>query len=231
MGNDSPSGSRLPVKLASVKPGYKRPNRRNDLVPEKDYNKIDDIIKNEVKIGTNGVAYVPDTAFPKLFGVNKSAASYIYDNQIPDADKREDGSGSYAHSSAVVGLLDKKAQETRNADTQAKLQYSRDSLINVADSDQAQNIRRQCDTFTNRQLPGLKVARGGDIDELTGKPLEKNAAFHHVNPMNIHTSPEDALDPSKGRLLNRDSHNEVHRNRLNDEKMFEEYKENKNNKE
>lgn len=225
MGSDDNTSSQLPVRFESVKPDYERPDRRNALVPDKKYDTIDDTVLEHVRIGTNGVTYVPEAAFPKLLGVNARDAAYIFDNQIPDAEKREYGSASFAHSAAVVGLLDKKAQETRKADNQALLQYSRDSLINVSDSDQAESIRRRCDTYTERQRPKLSAYRGGSVDELTGEPLRKNAAFHHVNPVSIHTDPEDALNPSKGRMLNRESHVEVHKQGLNDETMFEEYKE------
>ncbi len=224
MPDDEKSGSRLPVRFDPLSPTYKRPERKNALVSSENYDKIDEAISSAVKLGSDGVAYVSDDAFPALFDVSPKKAAYIFQNQIPDMDKREDGENNYAHSSAVVGLLDKKSQEVRNADTQAKLQYSRDSLIAASDSDQAQNLRRQCDTFTRRELPKLRQARGGCEDELTGEPLVPGAAFHHVNPRELHTDPQDALDPGKGRILNRVTHTEVHQKNLYDEQMFEDYK-------
>lgn len=225
---DEKSGSRLPVILYPLNSSYEQPKRRNPLVPSESYDKIDQTILSDVKIGTDGCAWVSESAFPRLFDLSPKKASYVFENQIPDSAKREEGEESYAHSSAVAGLLDKKSQETTNADTQAKLQYGRDALISASDSDQAQNLRRQRDTFTNRELPKLRNARGGSADELTGDPLGPGAAFHHVNPRELHTGPEDALDPGKGRLLNPQTHREVHKECLFDEKMFEDYKTRRN---
>ncbi len=224
MSGGEKGGSRLPIVLHPLGNAYAKPERRNDLVPPESYDKIDEATESQVKLGTDGVAYVSENAFPVLFDVSKAKGTYIFENQIPDSAKCEFNGESYAHSGSVVGLLHEKAQETRNADTQAKLQYGRDSVINAADSDRAQDLRRKCDTFTQRELAKLRVARGGNVDELTGEPLRPGAAFHHVYPRELHTSPIDALDPGKGRLLNRETHAEVHREGLYDERMFEEYK-------
>ncbi len=228
MASDERSGSRLPVILIPLKPSYEKPERRNHLVPSESYDKIDATTVSHGKMGTDGRLWVGENAFPGLLGLSPPKAAYVFENQIQASDKLEDGGDSYAHSSAVVALLDKKSQETTNADTQAKLQYARDTLINASDSDQAQNLRRKRDTFTDRELPKLRKARGGSIDELTGEPLGPGAAFHHVQPREIHTSPEDALDPGMGRLLNRDSHIEVHKEGVYDEKMFAAYKAKRN---
>ena len=222
--NEDSSKSRLPVLLKDVDKTYRAPERRNDLVPRKKYDALDKTVVSEVKLGTNGVAYVGEDAIPALFQLTPAKAAYIFENQLPSEGKRNFNGKNYAHSADVVGLLDKKAQEVRNADTQALLQYSRDSLLNISDSAQAQDLRRKCDTLTARELPKLRKARGGEIDELSGKALGPGAAFHHVNPKEIHTDPEGALNPDKGRNLNTDSHKEVHRQGLNDEAQFEAYK-------
>lgn len=216
--------SRLPVVFKDVEPNYTKPERRNDLVCADKYDSIDKTASQGVKLGTNGVAYVDETAFPELFQLSESKGLYVFENQIKNEEKRNYGGKSYAHSSAVVGLLDKKAQEVRNADTQSLLQYARDSLINISDSAQAQDLRRKCDTHTARELPKLRKARGIKHDELTGDPLRPGAAFHHANPKEIHTDPEDVLNPEKGRNLNKESHTEVHRAQIYDEQMFEQFK-------
>lgn len=222
--DDDQTKSKLPVILNDVVPSYKKPERRNQLVESEKYDELDTVADETVKIGTNGVAYVGSEAFPALFQLSKAKGEYVFDNQIPDKDKRSVGDRRYAHSSAVVGLLDKKVQEVRDAGKQALLQYSRDTLLSISDSSQAQDLRRKCDSFTDRELPKLRKQRGGASDELTGEPLKKGAAFHHVNPKEIHTDPEDVLNPSKGRNLNAENHKEVHRKRAFDEEAFESIK-------
>jgi hypothetical protein len=218
------NGSRLPVILKPVEPSFKRPTPRNELVPKERYTAIEDCALANVMLGTNGVTYVSEKGFAGLVQLAKPKAAYLFETAIRDEDKRAFGDETFAQSSAVVALLDKRAQEVRTADTQALLQHSRDTLLAISDSDQAQSMRRNCDTFTTRELPKLKQARGIREDELTGEPLVKGAAFHHVNPKEIHTSPEDVLNPNKGRNLNQASHIEVHGQQLYDEKSFEEYK-------
>lgn len=225
------STSKLPVVLKPVDFDYQKPERRNELTEPKKYDKIDSQIGELVKLGTNGVTYVDEDAFPTIFQTTGPKAAFIFENQIPDADKRNFDGKSYAHSSAVVGLADKKAQEVRDAEKQALLQYSRDSLINVSDSPEAQDMRRKVDSFTSKNLPKLRDERGVNTDEVTGEERKKGFAFHHVNPKELHTDPEDVLDPTKGRNLNPETHADVHRKNINNEEQFEQYQaENKPNK-
>lgn len=217
------STSKLPVALKPVDFDYQKPERRNELTEPKKYDKIDSQIGELVKLGTNGIIYVDEDAFPTIFQTTGPKAAFIFENQIPDADKRNFDGKNYAHSSAVVGLADKKAQEVRDAEKQALLQYSRDSLINVSDSGEAQNMRRKVDSFTSKNLPKLRDERGVNTDEVTGEERKKGFAFHHVNPKELHTDPEDVLDPTKGRNLNPETHADVHRKNINNEEQFEQY--------
>lgn len=227
--NGEKTGSRLPVILKDIKGEYSKPERRNDFVPKEKYDFIDKTASTLVKLGTNGITYVSEEAMPEFFQLSKTKAAYVYENQIPDADKQNFGGESYAHSADVVGLLDKKAQEVRHSDTQALLQYARDSLINISDSTQAQDLRRKCDTLTSRELPKLRKARGTTQDEVSGEPAKPGFAFHHVKPKELHTNPEDVLNPSKGANLNTDTHHDVHRKGVYDESQFNEYKAKKGN--
>ncbi len=218
------SGSRLPVTFKAVDKTYQKPARRNELVSSSKYDKVDAVALEHVKLATNGVTYVSQKGMSGLFQVTSGKAAYIYANQVPDRSKRSDGDERLVESSALVALLDKKAQESPNADTQALYQYGRDTLINIGDSPQAEALRRQRDTFTDRELPKLRAARNATHDEVTGEPLRTGAAFHHLNPRELHTDPEDALNPSKGRVVNMDTHQEIHRNNVLDEKQFEEFR-------
>ncbi|MEB5924761.1 hypothetical protein [Franconibacter daqui] len=223
--DDKNNSSKLPVTLKPVDFEYKKPERRNELADPKKYDKIDSNVRELVMLGTNGITYVPENAFSAIFDTTKANAAFIFENQISEEDRRDFNGQSYAHSSAVVGLTDKKCQEVRDAEKQAILQYSRDSLITISDSPEAQNIRRKVDSFTNKMLPKLRDARGIDIDEVTGEKSKKGFAFHHVNPKALHTDPEGVLDPTKGRNLNPDTHADVHRKNINNEEQFKKYQE------
>lgn len=222
--SESKSTSNLPVALKPIDLNYAKPERRNELTNPAKYDKIDTCMGDAVKLGTNGVVYVSEDAFATLFQTTKPKAAYIFENQISDDDKRNFAGQAYAHSSAVVGLADRKAQEVRDADKQALLQYSRDSLIGIADSPQAQDMRRKVDTLTSKVLPLLRDQRGVNIDEVTGQEKEPGFSFHHVRPKELYTNPEDVVDPSKGRNLNPQTHKTLHKENVNDENQFEDFK-------
>lgn len=128
------------------------------------------------------------------------------------------------HSSPLVGLLDERAQETRSASKQALQIYARDSLTSVNDSDQAQSIRRNLDDFNAKEQKKLRYSRQSNVDEVSLDPLKKGFEFHHKNQKSIYTDPEKALDPSEGVLVNRPTHQDIHKNKIRDEKALEEYK-------
>lgn len=204
-----------------TKADYEKPKKGNALVREEKYEKIDNACENSVVLANTGVAYVGENAFPKLFGTNANDGTYIFDNQIPDSEKKSFADKEYAHSSAVVGLLDKKAQEVRDAEKQALLRYGRDTLININDSPTAEKQRRQFDSFASKEQKKLRDQRGGSVDEITGEPLEDNHEFHHTKKKSIHTDPEALIDPDQGRKVNRDTHKEIHRQNIVDEKQLE----------
>ena len=216
---------KLPVTLKDVSAGsYKKPERKNELVDDSQYESVDSAVESGVKIGTNGVEYVCEEKAHIFFQENKGDTQYIVDTFIADRHKRSIAGERLIHSSAIVGLLDERSQETRSASKQALQQYARDSLINVGDSDQAQKIRRDLDDFNSKEQKKLRESRNSEVDEITGEPLEKGFAFHHKNQKSLHTDPEQALDPEAGVLVNDSTHKEIHRRKLRDEKALEEYK-------
>jgi len=216
--------NKLPISLKDVSASsYTTPERKNELVEDKKYDSIDTAITSAVKIGTNGVVYVDETKANNLLQENKSDGQYIIDNFIKDKHKRNVGGIDQVHSSALVGLLDERSQETRSASKQALQQYARDSLINVSDSNQAQTIRRKLDDFNAKEQKKLRNSRSSETDEVTGEPLEKGYAFHHKNQKSIFTDPEQSLDPNAGVLVNDSTHKDIHRKKIRDEKALEEY--------
>lgn len=216
---------KLPITLKDISPStYDKPERKNELVAEKQYNEVDATVSTGVKIGSNGVVYVEENSASTLFQENKSDTEYIINTFIPEKYKRNIGGKNLIHSSAIVGLLDERAQETRSASKQALQQYSRDSLINISDSNQAQSIRRNLDDFNSKEQKKLRKSRVSEIDEVTGEQLEKGYAFHHKNQKSIYTDPERILDPEGGVLVNDATHKEIHRRKIRDDKALEEYK-------
>lgn len=211
--------------LKTLELEYKKPEKKNKLVDEKKYLKVDKTCENQVKVANTGVVYVEKEALSSLMKVDNADAEYIYDNKIKEEDKKNFGNKDYAHSSAVVGELDRRAQESRNSEIQAINQYSRDSLTNISDSDQVNKLRRDFDGLVDKTLPKLRKMRDSEVDEITGETLKDSYAFHHNNKKSIHTTPEDTIDPDKGSLVNPDTHKEIHRRKINNSKELEKQKE------
>ena len=203
---------------------YEKPERKNKLVSSNEYDKIDKQILDGTKIATNGVVYVEANKIDKLLAENKSDSEYLLEIKIEKRHKRNIGGIDVVHSSALVGLLDERSQETRSKSKQTKQQYARNSLINIADSDKAEAIRRNLDDYTKKEQKKLRTNRNSKVDEITGEPLEKGYAFHHKNQKSLHTDPEKAVYSDEGILVNNATHKDIHKRKIRDEKALEEYK-------
>ena len=228
MANDENGTSLLILTTESLEGPIKKPDIPKLFVADnrvkKQLAKIDSTTETQLVVASDGVIYAPESTFSIYFATDKAGGAFIFDNQIPDASKIVVDGIEYAHSSEVVGLLDRKSQEVRDTDKSAKLGYSRDSLINAGQSHHAEAVRRQLDCLTTKSLPKLGTMRGGDVDEITGEPLRAGSEFHHTLHKNLHTNPFDAIDPAKGLRLNKETHKEVHRQKIMTNAELEEFR-------
>lgn len=207
--------SRFELTKISVKLGsYEKPKRNNKNIPDVKYDKVDQICQEEVFLSNDGNVYVPQDSMNIIFNTTKKRGQFIYDNQLDDEDKRTINGVNAIKSSGVVGLLDKRSHETRDAEDADMDRYTRDSLIGIGDSDQAEAIRRKLDTNTSKELLKLKKQRGTMNDEIIGEILGKNSAFHHLNEKELFTDPVDVLDENKGINVNADTHKEIHKQNI-----------------
>lgn len=176
-------------------------------------------------MATDGKVYVGEPAIPKLYSCSKADGQYIFENKLSDKEKRNIAGKDYINSSAVVGDLDKRAQETRKPSIAAKARYGRDSLINIGDSTKAEKLRRDFDEFSDKEMKKLREERKSDVDEITGEILENGGEFHHHNKKSIYTDPEKAIDPNEGIVVNKSTHKEIHRRNIVDKDQLESQKE------
>ena len=130
--------SRFELTQIPVKPGsYEKPKRNNKNIPDAKYDKVDKTCQEEVFLSNDGNVYVPQDSMNTIFNTTKKKGRFIYDNQLDDEDKRTINGVNAIKSSSVVGLLDKRSQETRDAEDADLDRYTRDTLIRIGDSDQA----------------------------------------------------------------------------------------------
>ena len=202
--------TRIPIKTGA----YEKPERSNKNIPDAKYDKVDKTCQEEVFLSNDGNPYVPQESMNIIFNTTKKRGQFIYDNQLDDEDKRTINGVNAIKSSSVVSLLDKRSHESRDAEDADLDRYTRDSLIRIGDSVQAEAVRRKLDTHTSKELPKLKKQRGVKNDEITGEPLCKNSAFHHLDEKELFTDPVDVLDEKKGINVNFDTHKEIHKQNI-----------------
>lgn len=202
--------TKIPIK----KGAYKKPERQNKNIPDAKYDKVDKTCEEEVFLSNDGNVYVPENSMSAIFNTDTKRAKYIYDNFLDDDDKRCINGTNAVKSSEVVGELDKRSHESRDSEDADLDRYTRDSLIGIGDSDQAEAIRRKLDTHTKKELSKMKKQRGSEVDEITGEPLTKGSAFHHEDEKELYTDPVSVLDESKGKTVNSNTHKEIHKRNI-----------------
>ena len=213
------------LALVPLKKGaYEKPKRVNQNIPKVKYDKVDDACESTM-IGNDGNIYIPEEKMPGILGKKNPETKYIVDNKVPDKDKVNVNNKNMINTAGVVGYLERNSHQTRDVDEADLNRYSRDSLIRIGDSDQAEAERRRIDTKVKKELPRLKHKRNVSFDEITGEPLEQNAAFHHKNNKAIDNNANDVINPDKGIVVNTDTHKEIHRRKIMDENQLEEQKE------
>ncbi len=202
--------TKIPIK----KGAYQKPERQNRNIPDVKYDKVDKTCEEEVFLSNDGNVYVPEDSMSTIFNTDTKRAQYIYDNFLDDDDKRCINGTNAVKSSVVVCELDERSHESRDAEDADLDRYTRDSLIRIGDSDQAEAIRRKLDTHTKKELSKMKKQRGSEIDEITGEPLTKGSAFHHEYEKELYTDPVSVLDETKGKNVNSSTHKEIHKRNI-----------------
>lgn len=209
------------IAIIHLKKGaYEKPERTNQNIPAVKYDNIDKSCES-VCIGDDGNAYMPESGIPKLINKDKKKSRYIVDNKISEEHKHTINNKLMINTSGLVGYLDQNSHQTRNAEEADLNRYARESLTRIGDSDQAESERRKIDAKVSKMLPRLRSIRGGEVDEITGEPLQKGASFHHVNNKEIYNNPNDVIDPEQGINVNSETHKEIHGRGIVDKKELE----------
>lgn len=228
MPNEENSTSLLILTTEPLEGPIKKPETpaifENDERVKKQLAKVNKVTVTQLVVASDGGVYAPEQSFPTYFDTDKAGGAFIFDNQISDADKIVVDNVAFAHTSAMIGLLDRKSQEVPDTDKSEKLRFSRDTLVNAGQSHHAESVRRKRDCFIDKTLPKLGALRGGNSDEITGEPLRQGSEFHHTLHKALHTSPLDVVDPTKGKRLNKETHKEVHRRKIMTEEELEAYR-------
>lgn len=206
---------------------YEKPRYPNNLVDESEYNKIDTTLSNAVALTNAGTTLVREDALPDLFAENKKDTRYIVDNKISDSQKLTINSEKYIKSGAVLNETHTRSEEHSDATKRAKNSYVSQSLVNISKSAETKVQKGDYEDFAKKEEKklGKTRKRKNNIsnDEITGAPLEGSGDFHHANKKTIYPDPVQRLDPDKGIVINSETHIDIHKNNINDEKELADY--------
>lgn len=215
------------IKRASDIP-YEKPAHPNSLIPEKEYEKVDKAIAEGVVITDAGTTLVDERALPDMLGESEKDTRFIVDNKIPDSKKINIGNELYIKSGAVMDETHTRAEEHSDASKRAKSRYAEESIINISKSPEVKAQKGDFEDYAKKKEKKLSQKRQSinneKKDEITGKPLKGKGDFHHKNKKTIYTDPVERLDPEKGILVNRDTHQDIHKSGVNNEELLEKYK-------
>ena len=206
---------------------YEKPEYPNSLVDEAEYIKIDNTLSNAVALTNAGTTLVREEALPDLLAENRKDTRYIVDNKIPDSQKIIINSERYIKSGAVLSETHTRSEEHPDAEKRAKNSYVSQSLVNISKSVETKAQKSDYEGIAKKEEKKLGKIRKRKYninnDEITGEPLKGNGDFHHVNKKTLYPDPVQRLNPDKGKLVNRKTHMDIHKNNINDEKALANY--------
>lgn len=222
------------VKIAS-EISYEKPKPSNNLVDSKEYEKVDNAISTSVAITNAGTTLVNEKELPTLISEPRKDTNYIIENIIPDSAKVNINNSKYIKSCAVIALTQERSEEHRDAKKRAINQYTAQSIMNISNSSDTKAQKGDFEDYAKKKERTLGKIRAETYnitnDEITGEPLEGSGDYHHKNKKTIYTDPVQRLDPQRGALLNKSTHNMIHKKGINDDKSFDEIQNEYNNRE
>lgn len=217
------------VKRAGDIP-YEKPEHSNFFVPDEEYEKVDKAIARGVVITDAGTTLVDEKALPDMLGESEKDTRFIVDNKIPDSKKISIDKELYIKSGAVLDETHTRAEEHSDASKRAKNRYTEESIINISKSPEAKAQKGDFEDYAKKQEKKLSQKRqlrnNVKNDEITGELLKGKGDFHHKNKKTIYPDPVDRLDITKGVIVNKETHKDIHKNGINNEKLLVKYKKN-----
>jgi len=174
--------------------------------------------RTRLAIREHGV-FMPDgrtavglTALPAILATDQKGANRVYLGLSP-RDKFSDGDRRYAMLPALQKVVSERIEEPRDAYQRERLRDSEACLQALRDAPELDKARSVDESKIRSALPALKrrkiEAEGITACQLTGMPLEKDAAAHHANRKA--DFPRQSLDLDHVVIVNKVPHEDIHR--------------------
>lgn len=186
---------------------------KNPHISNEEAEKTREVIKSESAYTNDAQVLINKNALPQILATDKKGANNFYED-LENDDKEQNGKNQYAHLEAVQEEVSKRIQEPRDTLKRERLKDSEQCLIAVRDAPELEKIREVDESKIRKELPKLKERKIEEesltTDQLTGKPLEKNAAAHHIERKS--DAPRKSLKLDNIIVVNPDTHDEIHKN-------------------
>jgi hypothetical protein len=185
-------------------------------------NKTQKLIKKSGAYTPDGRLYIKRNALPHMLVTDPKGARRFYNN-LDEEDKLENGKDEYASVESVQKEASKRIQEPRDTLRRERLRYTEDCLKAARDAPQLEKIREIEESQIRKELPCVKKKKlkAASVDAITGHPLTE-PEVHHKDRMA--DNPRRALDPDNLEVLNKDTHKHIHRQGIETEEDFDEYR-------
>lgn len=183
-----------------------------DFVPTAIAIATQEVIVNKGSYTPDGKAYVEKSAIPQLLGTDKAGANLFY-NELPDAEKMQNGQDRLVHTAALMGEISRRIQEPFPANKLETLKYNEECLRALRDNPELEKRRTVREAQIRQALPGLKerMIRAEEVThcQVSGQPLDPKAHVHHI--VRRADNPSLSLDPNNLVVTNPNPHDSIHR--------------------
>lgn len=183
----------------------------NQHIPVEEANKTRIAISSQGAYTPDGKAFINKKVLPKILATDIKGVNRFV-NDLEGDDKMKNGTNTLVSAPAIMKELSERIQWPIDTIKKEKLKDSEGCVATLRDAPELDKIREIQESKIRKELPGLKKkkikAEGITSCQVTSKPLDPNAAFHHIRRKS--DRPDLALDLNNGVVLNPSPHDEVH---------------------
>lgn len=193
--------------------------RYDEMYNQKVINEIISAWENGGNLDVYGRVWIDTCYLPQILRTNGGNARYLL-GRISDRFKMVVDGVEYVRGTEIGKLIDMGIQSADTRSKERNLRYSRDVYNSIVDSETAQLLRAdrmEQIRIEKRKLKSKRMRRYNITrDELTGEILDRtNCQFSHIRSWSMY--PELATNIENGHIVNRQTHDIITSNEINDE--------------
>lgn len=209
----------IPYEFEKASGAYQQPTSEDRYLNESTKSAIKNAWDSFSVLDSFGRVWVQANCVHTLLRTSKANANYLIGG-IADYDKYREGTQLYIRGTAICQLLDFNIQNARSLQRENYIRFSELFYKAIRDCSRARELRAEFYEHLQRIVGRLKQDRicsfGIKYDELTNEPLDlRNCEFSHIRSVSLF--PELAGLMENGLIVNKDTHDQITRNAINDE--------------